>query len=500
MTPSPIAGSPAAAPRRGLLRAGLAIAGIATVATILRAWNLGELSFWYDEVVTMRLASSPSPAALLRRLFEIDATRAPLHPLLLQGWLALLGSSETAARALSVVCGVLTVGLVAWIGLLVDNPSTGLWAAWLSACSPLLIYYAREARMYAFLVLLTCVSWGCFFALGKKRTTPLLVLYGLSLTALLYTHPLGMLMVATLGLASVLFARRHFGSLRRALAVNLCGLAPSVPWLPHYFDHPPEFLSGRLSIPYLLGTPIGFIGGNFAVLGGLLLLVAFGIHRRYAAPPEDRSEPVSLILWLAVPPVVLYAYSWIGHPVFGPARYTLYVAPAYLILVAQGLSRVRPFLRGSICLALLALASLEMWQKVYPHDLKADWRSCAQNISMEVATHPRWRHTVLVLSPGSGPRVEVETARYYLPEGCAALDYEEATAEQSALPEGIVYLAFCTRIDPNLSALPGGIRLPQGMFTVRSFPGLMLYRIWGELRDPPPVHRKPGATAGSDPR
>ncbi|MGZ3414666.1 MAG: hypothetical protein ACXWNX_13795, partial [Isosphaeraceae bacterium] len=70
--------------------------GILALATALRAWKLGQLSFWYDEVVTMRLATAPTVAALFDRLFQIDATRALLHPLLLQRWIGLFGSSEAA--------------------------------------------------------------------------------------------------------------------------------------------------------------------------------------------------------------------------------------------------------------------------------------------------------------------------------------------------------------------------------------------------------------------
>src|SRR5690348_6360396 len=91
---------------------GVTLALTLLLATALRTWQLGQLSFWYDEVVTMRLAQAPTPGALLDRLFEIDATRAPLHSLLLQGWVRLFGTSETSARALSVLCGVVTVALV----------------------------------------------------------------------------------------------------------------------------------------------------------------------------------------------------------------------------------------------------------------------------------------------------------------------------------------------------------------------------------------------------
>src|SRR3954468_1704623 len=181
-----------------------AFAAIFILATALRSWQLGQLSFWYDEVVTMRLALAPGPGALLDRLFEIDATRAPLHPFLLQVWVQLFGSSETSARALSVLCGVATVALVCWIGRLAFDSRTGLWAAWLAAWSPPLVYYSREARMYAWLVMVTCLCWGLLFSLRDSRSWLRMAAYSLGLTSLLYSHPLGLLMAATLGLASLL--------------------------------------------------------------------------------------------------------------------------------------------------------------------------------------------------------------------------------------------------------------------------------------------------------
>ena len=129
---------------------------ILAVAAGLRFWRLGQLSFWYDEVVTMRLAQAPTPRALIDRLMQIDATRAPLHPLLLQGWIRLFGSTEAAARALSVVCGVVTVGLVWWVGRLAfdeaDRALGGLAGGSLSAAGLLLprsqdVCLARDADL-----------------------------------------------------------------------------------------------------------------------------------------------------------------------------------------------------------------------------------------------------------------------------------------------------------------------------------------------------------------
>ena len=147
------------------LGAGAICVAIVALGAGLRSFELGRLSFWYDEVVTMRLARAGSPGALVDRLFQIDATRAPLHPLLLQAWLEVFRTSEASARSLSVVCGVATIVLVFLIGRIVFDAPTGLWAAWLGALSPILIVYAREARMYAWLVLVTCCAWLALLAL-----------------------------------------------------------------------------------------------------------------------------------------------------------------------------------------------------------------------------------------------------------------------------------------------------------------------------------------------
>ena len=78
----------------------------------------------------------------------------PLHPLLLQGWLTMAGATDVAGRLFSAICGVATIGVVFLLARSGFDRPTGFWAAWLSALSPLLIYYSRETRMYAWLVLI----------------------------------------------------------------------------------------------------------------------------------------------------------------------------------------------------------------------------------------------------------------------------------------------------------------------------------------------------------
>jgi 4-amino-4-deoxy-L-arabinose transferase-like glycosyltransferase len=464
----------------------------------LRSWNLGQLSFWYDEVVTMRLAEAPSPAALVHRLFEIDATRAPLHPLLLQAWIGLFGPSEAAARAFSVLCGVATVGLVYWIGRMVFDEMTGLWAAYLTALSPPLVYYSREARMYAWLVMLTCLCWAVLCSMrqaGRSRGIGRQAAYSLSLTALLYSHPLGLLMAVTLAVSSLPFAQETFGTRWGWLAAHLAPLLLVSGWLVNYFDHSPEFLSGRLPLKFLVGTPIGFIGGNFLVLTGLCSLIGFGLIRRCRKNCEasTRSGAVCLALWLIVPPALLYAYSLIGSPVFGPARYTLFVAPAFLILVAQGLVCLPLLTRLALGLALGLLAAASLGPSVYATSLKADWRALAKQIRLEARSFPEMKFRVVVQTTNPERNVEIETARYYLPEDCRVIPMEEFEGTQLADGfEGRTYVAIGIKEgadDPS----PDDLRLiPDGRY-----PGLMVYRV-GDLPPPRPPGRTPAERGGSD--
>lgn len=447
------------------------------MAAGLRAYRLGASSFWYDEVVTMRLARAAGPAALLERLQAIDATRAPLHPLLLHYWIALFGASEAAGRAFSVVCGVATVGLVFRIGSrLLDDRATGFWAAALAAVSPALVIYSREARMYAWLVMIACLAWDALWTLRDDARWPRLGWLAVCLTALGYSHPLGLIMAGTLALAAAL-GRRGFGLSWPRLAVPfaLAGIAVA-PWVGRYLDHEPESTVGRLPVRFLLGMPIGYLGGDFAVLAGFVGLIAWG-SVRWTKGPADRARPefdrpldtMLLLVWLTVPPVVLYVYSWLSHPIFGPERYTLFVAPAYLVLVARGIARFRTGLRWAVGGTALALAITSLPDRAFAPDLKADWRGAAALIDWY---DPRAEQPVVVASADPRHNVEVEAARYYLGPRRPVLPLTQPPEQPPG--DGPTWYAVGLRGGRAVAALPAEVQ-PMGNFI--DLPGLRLGRV-----------------------
>jgi hypothetical protein len=197
-------------------------------------------------------------------------------------------------------------------------------------------------------------------------------------------------------------------------------------------------------------------------------------HRPCAIPTSTALALVFLLLWLIVPPSTLYLYSLAAQPIFGPARYTVFVAPAYLILVALGLCHTPRALRIALALGLTILAAWELGPKVYDPELKADWRG----FSATLAGRPAGPVLVIVASNNPGRNVEVETARYYLPESCQAIALEEADAERlKRLRAGEVALAVGSR--RGIPAVPVPERLgPYRFRRATHYPGLTVW--WAE--------------------
>jgi mannosyltransferase len=463
---------------RGYDQRTILLVAILLFASVLRLFHLGQSSLWYDEVVTMRLARTENPAALCRLLSQIDATRAPLHPLLLQGWITLFGHSDTAGRSFSVLCGIVTVGLVYWIGLQAFDATTGLWASWLCALSPLLVYYSREIRMYMWLVVVTCVAWGLLFSHARSPRHARLVLYALALICMVYSHPLGMLMVGALGLASILFRKSFRISWRGWLYTHFAVMLAVAPWVRQYLDHGPESTTGPLSLRYLLGMPIGFIGGNFTILLVCSLLIAYGlcvVHRRKPGGiliVLERPVPsISLLIWLAVPPVLLYVYSRVAHPIFGPPRYTLFVGPAYLILVARGLGKLPWPLGITAAAGGSILSGVMLLNDVYRPDLKADWKDVVAYINLRDPNA-----VVAVISPDRSGNTELETARYYFGPGRVVIPWSDRPGDLMSHPDS-VWVSISLQGGQPMGELPAALTNDKLIQEVVDFSRLRLMRL-----------------------
>lgn len=123
---------------------------IIVLAVLLRFIGLGSKSLWLDEAFSV-------DRARLTQAQIWSGKYDPLHPPLyysgLHAWIGLAGESETAVRLLSAVSSTISLAVFYLLGRQLFGKDFALVAISLLAFSPLDIWYAQEARMYAFVAL-----------------------------------------------------------------------------------------------------------------------------------------------------------------------------------------------------------------------------------------------------------------------------------------------------------------------------------------------------------
>src|SRR6185312_12197888 len=125
------------------------LAGSCVLAWLLRLHAIGRQSLWFDEALSVSQANETLPR-LVADLAQNDV-HPPLYFGLMHFWLLGAGDGEYAVRLLSAGCATAAVVACYALAARLDGRRTGLVVALGAACSPLLLYYGQETRMYALL-------------------------------------------------------------------------------------------------------------------------------------------------------------------------------------------------------------------------------------------------------------------------------------------------------------------------------------------------------------
>ncbi len=368
--------------RAGGKRSLLLVPLVAVAAFVIRAVRLGEYDFWYDECFSGLTTFDRIPDML--RAVHSEVT-PPLYYVLLRAWATAFGHGEASLRLLSVCAGGLTAGLVVIVGCRVSR-AVGAAAGLFVALSPLHVYYSREARMYAVLVLL--LSGAIAFLLqalhteGRERRMAWIG-YSICGTLAIWTHYFAVFALVAAPFAAVGRGRRAIASactatlVAGALAVPLAPMAlaqsrlPATEWIAEaYHAIPPWqaifrtleiFAPGALYPAYAQFhfAPPPWRPLAFLLLGATLLPGTWAALRG-----QDGERYVARVglAFLIVPLASMWAISLI-RPVYLLGRYDLIAFPGYAILVGTGivhLPKLLAILVGSVggILAIVSLAPL----------------------------------------------------------------------------------------------------------------------------------------------
>ncbi len=334
------------------------ISGITLLSAILRLLYLGKKSFWLDEVVSVSIARL-DPAGFRNVVMSWELNEG-LYYTLLRGWLHLV-QGEFAIRLLSVLPAVAAVPFVYLLGRRLFCEKVGAIASLLLAVNAFDVRYAQEARgysLFAFLVVLA--TWffvRCLDAPQKRANWAGLVI---ALVLGMYAHFFAGLMLPVLWLAAVL--RKQDFPWRRFLISSGIIAFLAIPALLFVA------MKNRGQVSWVKPTRWSDLYDLLNLLsgrGGLVLVLlcaaalVLALVKMFRSPAKANRQAIwnEALVWMwLILPVAMTVIISVLKPMF-VTRYLLFCLPAFVLLVAAGLSMIRPkWLLAGIMAAMLALS------------------------------------------------------------------------------------------------------------------------------------------------
>jgi uncharacterized membrane protein len=330
---------------------------------------------WLDEAISIHQAHL-SLHDLFSNLYHGDR-HPPLHHLALWLTVKVFGDGELAVRLPSLIAGTLVIPALYELGRELYDRRTGLVAALFGAVSPILIWYAQEARMYAFVTLFGLLALLTQLRVIRNPSMGNWALYILSTAALLWSHYFGLLLIAVQQVifVVVIVNRRRAGLPIRPLALGFAysaavlamQLVPLAVFAHKQFD----------STGAALGSPSGTYDAlSFYAVVSNMAWALWGYHPDGITQLLAAMWPLFLLLSLlllgrggsrqtlllgvaAIVPIVLLLIVALFDRQLFEVRYFLVAVPLLFLLIARLVTgwirkpRVRLLAAGGVALTLL---------------------------------------------------------------------------------------------------------------------------------------------------
>jgi mannosyltransferase len=257
---------------------------------------------------------------------------------MLYGWIKLFGISEIATRSLSLVIAVCSIVSYYKLGCRFFSPFIVFLSGFVLMLNPLFLTYSIETRSYSLLVLLAILATDLFIRVLDRKSPLLFLLYGLSLSASIYTHYFGVLILPVHALGIFLW-KRWPGSLKYLLAtwfLVVVSVSPLAVFRPSSVDQvdwmtPPTIKTAIMAIPHLFGS-----------IGIAILVMGLWFYYRTKEPLRlgrtEQNVDLLALLWIFLPVGLAYIVSVMVKPVFMD-RYFLGSLPATALLTAYVLAK-----------------------------------------------------------------------------------------------------------------------------------------------------------------
>jgi uncharacterized membrane protein len=391
--------------KRNVLPGGRRLAGALllmaiAVGTVLRFFRLGARELSIDESLSWAESAGRSVAEVLRVQHQLDSGKFPIYELAQHGWMQIFGESEAALRALPALIGSLSIVLVFILAaevLRTAGPAreTGNGGDSINVVAPMCailfavglpsVEIARQARMYSMMQAWILVQM--IFLLRARRLGGLANYSGLTVFSAIAvaTNFTAALVIAAeaLWLVYLRLARAQGeGEAEGAAswATEIAFVASMLLLLPflavlrygvegikrgdYEWIRPPGAWEPLATFENGLGSWVFPLFALFTMLGAIRLW------------RSHRDAAVLLILWIALPPIVLFAGSYLVVPML-VTRYMISSFVPVFILTAIGIEYLpsRNY-RAAAIVAIVSLSILRVSSEMRPGDHR--WRDACE--------------------------------------------------------------------------------------------------------------------------
>ena len=394
----------------------LILAGITLLAGLLRFYKLGEWSFWYDEIFTLRDVA---------RIFELSPTNQQFSRLLIYSAVNLLGTNEFTARLVPALVGILSIPILYFPTRKMFGAPTAMLFALFLAVSPWHLYWSQNARFYTTLLLFyTLGLFLVYFAFEEDKPWYLvfaLLLFGLAVLERLFAVMLVPVVAGYLIVLRLLPFEKPPGFRARNILILviptvLIGLLGSY----QFITNPEKWLEG---FGWINNNPIWILSGITFYIGvpfisiGLVTAIYFLLSKNRA---------VLLLTFAAILPAV--ALALLSLVQYTANRYAFVSLTAWLILSALGVwellkqskGRSWVIVSGVLLILLLFPMSENALYYQYQNGNRDDWKSAFSFVSEYLEPGDM----VIVTEQGMG--------NYYLDDD---ISYHYRYLDYAALPE-----------------------------------------------------------------
>ncbi|GAA2862581.1 hypothetical protein GCM10010517_21590 [Streptosporangium fragile] len=308
-----------------------AAAGI--VAILVALAGSSAVSHSGDELATLS-AARRGLGGLWELAQHIDGHFLPYYGFM-HLWLE-LGQAEWWMRLPSALATGAAAALIADLGRRLGSPPAGLFAAVVYVLLPSVSYHGQNARPYAFAAAAAVLAtWALHRAMEEPERRAGWWRYAAAVGLLGCTQVFSLLVLAAHLSAVGLYGR---GVLPRTVASMAVGCVPGAMWTAVGFAERHAISWIKLPEPDVFLALPKMIGGT-ALAGCAVLILAVAaplVRRRHGA---DRLWIALLAGWAVLPPLLLFAVSYLVSPVYVD-RYLFATVPAYALLAGLTLAAV----------------------------------------------------------------------------------------------------------------------------------------------------------------